>query len=163
MSLVLQSENPYSAFSLSLANGVSINYLIINGFRNVYNYTHSHYTTSAEIDAVRAQCNTYTTLCVGGTDSTTFMLVSCGNCLVVTNPTTLNSPVLNNNAYWYRTYGYSFGFSPTSSIIQDLADYTDEPSNLKLSWHIDNSRGGWRIGTILLLESTSYYKMMFIN
>jgi hypothetical protein len=92
----------------------------------------------------------------------------------VIKETNRNKPHLHNGVWWYFTPdavedeegfvgGSSFGFSPSSTIYQDLADTIGtihhsnatsdecEGSKLRLSWHLDNEDGrvadGWRAGT----------------
>ena len=70
--------------------------------------------------------------------------------------TSLNTPQLINGTYWYYTPTTSFGYSPTNVISQSTADVTgcngagvynqcaSDPS--RLSWHLDGSNGGYRLG-----------------
>ena len=136
------------------------------GFRLVYNYTYSHITANAEILSIRSQCTSSTIICVGSNryDETFLRLVACANCLNVTTETILNQPQFYGGAYWYFTDGYSFGFAPNFTINQSSADSFDQSSNLRLSWHLVRSNGGWRLGNITYLnDDTNYYKKIYLN
>ena len=143
-----------------------MNDLTNSGFRLVYNYAYSHVTTTAEILNVRSQCTSSTIICVGGNryDDTFLRLVACANCFNVTTETILNQPQYYGGAYWYFTDSYSFGFAPNFTIDQNTADFFDHSSNLRLSWHLDGSNGGWRLGNITYLNADTYfYKKMYLN
>ncbi len=136
------------------------------GFKLVYNYPYSHVTTRPEILSVRSQCTSSTIICVGGNryNETFLRLVACANCLNATTQTIRNQPKYNGGAYWYFTDGKSFGFSPNFTIDQNIADVNDQSSNLKLSWHLDGSNGGERLGNITNLNrDTNYYKKIYLN
>jgi hypothetical protein len=92
------------------------------------------------------------------------LLVACGNCLRVLAVTELNKPNYVGSAYWYYTPKKSFGFAPTSSINQISCDYYDLDNKLKLCWHTNYSKGGWRLGNIVDLDSNSVYsKYVFVR
>ena len=67
----------------------------------------------------------------------------------------------------------SFGFSPIPNINQNYADFYDCTyvnnkfncsDNKRLSWHLTNIHGGWRIGNISELNSSpSYQKYIFLK
>ena len=155
-----------------MANNVSVGYLLGLGFRDIYNSPYSHPTTSSEILSIKDVCSDITIMCLGGgipTDGT-LLLVSCALCLNITQYTSFNQPNFVGSTYWYFYPGLSFGLAPTSDIYQYQADQIDCPgvtncqSNLRLSWHLDLNFGGWRLGTISLLNSdNTYYKRIFIN
>ena len=91
-------------------------------------------------------------------------LVACGPCLSITQQTTLKMPKLYNGVYWYFTPNYSFGFSDTSTINQNVADSYNASNNLRLSWHMDQTCGGYRLGKIVNLNyNTTYYKYVFLS
>ena len=97
-------------------------------------------------------------------DETFLRLVACANCLNATTQTILNQPQYYGGAYWYFTDGKSFGFAPNFTINQTSADSFDQSSNLRLSWHLDGSNGGWRLGNITYLNADTYfYKKMYLN
>ena len=77
---------------------------------------------------------------------------------VVFAQTTLNTPVLENGAYFYFTHNQSMGFAPTSTITQSQADRENESpcdtgnGDLRLSWHLLGNVGGYRAGCDLLIS-----------
>lgn len=91
------------------------------------------------------------------------MVVACGNCInILANKTALNDTKLVDGVYWYFTPNQSFGFSPSPIIQQDSADiYDDNIDNQRVSWHLDQGVGGYRLG-ILNPFSNNYYKVILI-
>jgi hypothetical protein len=70
---------------------------------------------------------------------------------------------LANGAYWYNCVGKSFGFAASSSISLGSADSLSDQCAYRLSWHVDQSYGGYRAGcTTDLSSSSSYYKQIYI-
>jgi hypothetical protein len=139
--------------------------LINLGFRLVFNYTYDYATKSAEIFSIQGQCTSSSVICVGGNrfNESVLRVVACVNCLRVTQ-TNLNQPQYYDSAYWYFTQGKSFGYAPNSTITQNSADSFDNGSNKRLSWHLDQNFGGWRLGDLTSLNSDkNYYKIIYIN
>ncbi|CAF1084123.1 unnamed protein product, partial [Brachionus calyciflorus] len=111
-----------------------ISNLINNGFQKIYDQFYSHFTTSSDLTQAKSYCYTNSTLCAGGSvnGSDILEIVACGNCFQILTNTALNLPNLVGSVYWYMTSGYSFGFSPSSTIDQNLAE-TRLNSFLKLT------------------------------
>lgn len=66
-----------------------------------------------------------------------------GDATVIATVTSLNTVNCNNGACFYNNPGYSFGFAPLNSIINQAgADINNATSNQRLSWHLDNNLGG---------------------
>jgi hypothetical protein len=132
-----------------------------------YNYPYNHATKTSEILNLRSNCSTTTIMCVGGSNSQSdplLKVVACGNCLSITTQTILNQPKFYGSAYWYFTENQSFGFSPSSNINQNQADDFDLSSNERLSWHLDQGIGGWRLGSKVSLNADgTSFKKVFIN
>ncbi len=132
------------------------------GYSVILNEAYSFTTTATLFQTtIRSQCNSASRLCVGGADSSgvTLQLVACGNCLVVTSETVINTPVLENGVYWYFTVGKSFGYTSVLPISQNSADTQSTIPEKRLSWHIGS--GGYRIGANL--GATVERKMIFIK
>jgi len=136
---------------------------IVNaGYAVILNEAYSFTTTATLFQStIRSQCNIASRLCVGGADSTgvTLQLVACGNCLVVTSETVINTPVLENGVYWYFTVGQSFGYTSVLPISQNSADTQTTNPEKRLSWHLTS--GGFRIGANL--HATAERKMIFLK
>ena len=130
------------------------------GFVTVYEQFYSHWTMSSDLKNVRNQCNSNSMLCAGGglKNSDVLELVSCGNCHAVLTPTSLNDPKYVYTAYWHMTDGQSFGFSPIYTINQSSADTFDLNDPFRLSWHLNQTVGGYRVGKISGLNSDNIYK-----
>ena len=154
------------AYIVSLSGfytNIYTSFFATSGYSLIYNQTYNWATTSSEINSFRSQCTASSILCVGGGDSSTITLAACGNCFVVTNQTVRNVPVLDSGVWWYYTSPYSFGFSQVSSINQNNADTYTDSSAYRLSWHLDNNSGGWRLGDSISLYSETIFKMVFVN
>lgn len=135
-------------------------------FRTVYNTTYSTKISSQQLNDIKSDCTENTLLCAGGGVGNTdkLYLIACGNCRNVLQNTYRNKPKYSGSAYWYFTPGYSFGFSPNSTIKQTPVDSSDPSDSLRLSWYIDIYYGGWRLGDIVDLNHDRFYrKYIFIN
>ena len=149
-----------------LANDVNTNVLTNLGFSEVYNYPYSHVTSLSEILAIRAQCKSSTIMCVGGgvPASGILNLVACAKCLDITIQTIRNETRLHGLAYWYMAPQLSFGFSRLPQIAQNIADVNTIEGDSRLSWHLNLSSGGWRLGNVTGLNNeNSLYKKIFLK
>jgi hypothetical protein len=94
--------------------------------------------------------------------SSTIILAAAAPTSAVFTETVLNTPQLLNGTYWYNTPSNSIGFAPTATISQNIADQQDTSSVLRLSWHLNNIQGGWRLGSLTELNySTAYLKQVW--
>lgn len=144
----------------------SIPALLSLGFQTTYNETYSNSTTAGYLNNTRINCNSTSILCAaGGAKNSDFLeVVACGNCYAIVSRTSLNKPVYIGQAYWYMIPGTSFGFSPTSSINQTTADMYNLQDPLRLSWVLDQGKGGMRLGNKTNLQTdTNYRKYLFIK
>ena len=67
-----------------------------------------------------------------------------------------------NGNYFYFFPNRSFGFSPEKAISLGSADTFNISDPLRLSWHLDINTGGWRLGSINgLNSSTAYSRIIF--
>ena len=58
----------------------------------------------------------------------------------------------------------SFGFSPNSTINQNIADYFDLNDRFRLSWHLNGNNGGYRLGDKYNLDwDRSFKKYAFVR
>jgi len=140
----------------------------------VYNFPFSHLSTANELSSINSSCIQGSIICVGASlnGSNTMLLLSCGECQSIINFTQLNSPVFINSAYWYLTQDYSFGFSPSSTILQEKCDIYDIQNNLRMCWLMNKLSkrdlnvitGGSRIGTEINLDSDStHVKQIYLK
>jgi hypothetical protein len=116
--------------------------------------------------AIRAQCNSSTIMCVGGgaPESGTLKVVACAKCLDITTQTKPNVTRLYGLAYWYMTPQLSFGFSHSPQIAQSQADVNTIEADSRLSWHLNLSSGGWRLGNVTSLNNENkLYKKIFLK
>jgi len=140
----------------------------------VYNFPFSHLSTANELSSINSSCTQGSIICVGASlnGSNTMLLLSCGECQSIINFTQLNSPVFINSAYWYFTQDYSFGFSPSSTILQEKCDIYDIQNNLRMCWLMNKLSkrdlnvitGGSRIGTEINLDGDStHVKQIYLK
>jgi len=80
--------------------------------------------------------------------SSNILLAAAAPKAQVFTETVTNTPQLLNGTYWYNTIDASIGFAPTATINQTTADAYDVSNPLRLSWHLHESVGGWRLGEI---------------
>ena len=124
----------------------------------------------------------YVLLAGGVTGSDSYLLAAAGPRSTVFADTSfsLNTLAMNTNfangVYWYGNDAGSTGFSPDPYINQNAADTcwtalrsdcspaTDDGS-ARLSWHgSDLQQGGWRIGGLTWLNSsTDYVKAIYVS
>jgi len=94
-------------------------------------------------------------------DSTTILLAAAAPTAQVFTETVINTPQLLNGAYWYNTPSRSIGFSPTNTINQIIADAQNNSDPLRLSWHLLDNGGGWRLGEINAFNPDSGVELNF--
>eukprot|EP01041_Mallomonas_annulata_P005303 gene5303-10610_t len=144
-------------------SGIFQNYLIqdlsTHSFTVCYDQPYSIATTSASL----SNCNG-SWLFVGARQESINTSVSLGAFITPdifnsTGSTSLAFPF--NGAYWYYYPTYSFGFSPSQTINLRRADILTSDCNLRLSWHLDLSYGGYRAGCNTDLYSTSWRKVIY--
>jgi len=101
--------------------------------------------------------------------SSTITVAAAAPTAQVFTETVINTPQLLNGTYWYYTLATncptcgSIGFAPTSSIDQNSADTSNTEDPLRMSWHLQDDIGGWRLGTFLDFgnNSTAYLKQVW--
>jgi len=175
--LVMNNIKKKNITVYSLAQDISISNMKSQGYRVINDVSSSKGSSFEELNAIKLHCLPETILCAGGaaTGSDNLLLVSCGKCHSVLEPTLLNRPVFNNGAYWYLTNKISFGFSPTYNIKQadaDCIDCTRDEKGVwnycadekKLSWFLNGSccTGVWRIGKLINLHS-NHRRIIFLS
>ena len=158
-----------------MSTNISIKFLNDNNYKIFYNNTYDHATKYSDLNEIKSYCNDNSIICVGASqsNSNTLLLVSCGNCKSILTETN-DKIILNNGAYWYFKNKYSFGFSPNDKIDLNYADINDCilnknqiyecTQNNRLSWHLTNYNGGWRVGNKTgLNNSKDYLKYIFLK
>ena len=61
-------------------------------------------------------------------------------------------------AYWYHNSSYCIGFASTANITLDTCDIDSTDCADRLSWYLDNSKGGYRAGCETLLDFNSSWR-----
>lgn len=101
--------------------------------------------------------------------SSTLPVLAAAPTSIVFTYTTKDVPQLINGTYWYFTDGAelpggvvgSIGFAPNNAIIQNQADMEEYLSPLRLSWHLNYSDGGYRLGDVYLNGDINYLKQVW--
>ena len=121
-------------------------------------YSQSFLDDSRLVSALPANCLTsqYVMEVGTATGGSTALLLAAGETRSVFNVTGLNATSFNNGTYWYNNPTASFGFSPSATISQTLADVCNsgtypyacgtQDGDLRFSVHQSVGQGGWRIG-----------------
>jgi hypothetical protein len=142
-----------------IQQNVSEQTLIDNGWTKFYEQT---YGTITATTAPLRPSEQYVILAGKAVGSSTIILAAAAPTSAVFTVTVLNTPQLLNGTYWYNTPSNSIGFAPTATISQNIADQQDTSSVLRLSWHLNNTQGGWRLGSLTELNySTAYLKQVW--
>ena len=150
----------------SILQNIEISKLTKSGFKLVYNEDYSHHTTKSELFSILSTYGEDELLCVGGmrTGSENIELCAFGLTKNVISQTTRNKPNMHGSVYWYLTDRYSFGFSPVDKINQYSADVEGQSDKKRLSWRLCGSSGGYRVGDVIdLHSSTSWKKIILIK
>ena len=140
----------------------------------IYNQPYSHRTRIADVKryAVGASPYAYAILGArfGSSSSQPFTLAAVGDYNAVFRATASTSTAYaNSGAYWYFYFPRSMGFAPSSTITLNTADVYDSHGGssgaYRLSWHLDQSSGGWRVGANTGLNGDrQWYKVvMYCN
>ena len=137
-----------------IQQNVSEQTLIDNGWTKFYEQT---YGTITATTAPLRPSEQYVILAGKAVGSSTIILAAAAPTSAVFTETVLNTPQLLNGTYWYNTPSKSIGFAPTATISQNTADQVDTSSVLRLSWHLNNIEGGWRLGSLTELNSSTAY------
>ena len=87
--------------------------------------------------------------------SSTLPILSAAPTAQVFTETVKDTTQLINGTYWYNTPNQSIGFAPAGTIDQSSADVQTPSDRLRLSWHLHNYVGGWRLGEINLYNLAS--------
>ncbi|CAF1413954.1 unnamed protein product [Adineta steineri] len=148
---------------LILEEKIYQNLTIDGNWRVLYDQPYSHATTSTNLLDAAKSCSNQ--VVVGARRNATIPqleLAAVGPVNVLQQETVRNTPVKYGDVYWYSTKAYSFGFTPNNTIFQYHADFFDLSSALCLSWHLDNSYGGYRAGlTIDLTKDEIWRKVIY--
>ena len=109
-------------------------------------------------------CDEETILCVGGGEinQDVIRVLGCGSCNFIIKEKPLNAPSYMVGVYWHNSPTYSFGFSGSWQINQGPTDDQEPTDELRLSWNIDNNKGGYRAGAYGT-TGTDYTKYFFMK
>jgi len=138
-----------------IQQNVSEENLRLNGWTLFYEQTYG--TVIGNTTTPIRPSGQYVILSGKAVGSSTILLAAAAPTAQVFTETVANTPQLLNGTYWYYSLstpgGFganlgSIGFAPTNVINQSSADAQTPTDELRLSWHLDASNGGWRLGSI---------------
>ena len=135
-----------------IQQNVSEQTLINNGWKLFYEQTYG-----TVLDSTASQLRPgeqYVILSGKAAGSSTILLAAAAPTSQVFTETVIDTPQVLNGTYWYNTPNQSIGFAPTGTINQTTADIQTPSDPLRLSWHLHNYVGGWRLGEINDLNGT---------
>ena len=149
-----------------IQQNVSEQTLLDNGWTKFYEQTYGT-AIGNSITPIRPS-GQYVILSGKAVGSTTILLAAAAPTAQVFTQTVRNAPQLLNGTYWYYTFWVdnmpfeeedpgSIGFAPTNVIDQSSADIQDGVDPLRLSWHLNTGIGGYRIGDVTGLNSSTEY------
>jgi len=146
---------------------VSEQTLLNNGWTLFYEQTYA--TVIGNTTTPIRPSGQYVILSGKAVGSSTITVAAAAPTAQVFTETVINTPQLLNGTYWYYTLATncptcgSIGFAPTSSIDQNSADTSNTEDPLRMSWHLQDDIGGWRLGTFLDFgnNSTAYLKQVW--
>ena len=149
-----------------IQQNVSEQTLIDNGWTKFYEQTYGTVIGNSTI-TIRPS-GQYVILTGKAVGSSTLPILSAAPTAQVFTQTVINTPQLINGTYWYNTPNQSIGFAPTGTLNQFQGDIQDLSDPLRLSWHLLDFNGGWRLGEINILNngvdmnsSTAYLKQVW--
>jgi hypothetical protein len=146
--------------STSVPTGILQNQAPVADFYVCYFVPYADFTTTS---IVKDCCSRFTSLLVAGfatSTSSTFLLGAYAASASICLDTVTNSPNGINGVFWYLTSSKSFGFADSATIVQSTAD--TQAGTMRLSWHLDQMDGGYRVGsTVGLNSNTVYYKAIY--
>ena len=122
---------------------------------------YSDYTSQVKLNMCSLSPNQYVAVGAKQAGSTTLALVAIARASEVFAQHC--DTRLANGVYWYNCVGQSFGFAANPTINLNSADTMSSQCEYRLSWHTDQSSGGYRAGCVINLNSdSSYYKQIFV-
>ena len=140
---------------------------VFSGLKIAYVQPYLDATTSDVLQGTKSNCSADSIACVGcflNEQNAVIQIAACGNCKAIFTETPLNTPNLVNGVYWYETPSFSFGFSNSSLIDQNKADYLEAYSDARVSWYIDTYYGGFRCGSNRYLSNdNSWMKIIYTS
>ncbi|CAF1354916.1 unnamed protein product [Adineta steineri] len=144
---------------LRLAEKIYQNLTIDGNWRILYDQPYSHRTTRTNLLDAAKSCSNQ--VLVGARRNATIPeleLAAVGPVNVLQQQTVVNIPVKYGDVYWYSTTPKSFGFTPNNIVLQDFADTSNSFPALRLSWHLDQSHGGYRVGSKVDLNDNAIWR-----
>ncbi len=171
LTLSAQALTLYPNGVLAGAN-VSLSDLISDGWSVQYNQAYGNGAISETDISGWAAAAGSGYVFVGGIDGQGNVILGATGKAEVLNQTYSNSVAASygsSNLYWYNVDNNSqfdpigsMGFAPISTINLFEADTYDTSDPYRLSWHIDYSGGGWRLGSYTDLNFSSSFNRIVL-
>jgi len=150
-----------SYYPSGIQQNVSEQTLINNGWIKFYEENYGTFLDSSGT-AIRPR-ERYVILTGKAVGNSSLPVLAAAPTAQVFTETVRNTPQLVNGTYWYYTPDYSIGFAPSATVDQRTADVENISDPLRLSWHLHDYTGGFRLGDQTYLNSgtTGYLKQVW--
>ena len=153
-------------YTRGIHKDMNVALLLDMGFELKHKKEYGYSSISSDFNKIKSECSENAIICVGAWEKEghpTLKLCAFGNCHKVFTVTD-KTPKQHNGVYWYMVPSSSFGFSFCEQVSLCSADTHGSPhEDMRLSWHLDQSCGGYRCGTNTSLNSdTVWRKVIYV-
>jgi hypothetical protein len=142
-------------YPANYTSGILSNYEVsrVSGCSICYNVTYGTTTTATDLES--SCVGPYVFVGALYTNSETFAIGAYGPLPEVYTRTDLDKPHLYNGVYWYFNESTSFGFTLNPTIQQVPGDVELADGEYRLSWVLDGTIGGYRVGSAIALDTNT--------
>lgn len=139
--------------------GYKVNFAISNlgaAWKVWYDQPYSHHTNLGDIFPPQGDCILWGAKSSAGSSS--FALAGVGKREKLLQLKQSPYEVMENNIYWYSKDGRSNGFAASSDVALWTADVENSVCEPRLSWHLGDNVGGYRVGCQKSLNGDSTWR-----
>ena len=148
----------YSSSGSTLDGRIYRNLTIVSSWKLIYDRPYSDQTTTSILRNTSLLCPNQVLVGARRNSDPQLTLAAAGPKEVLQQQTAVNGTIRFGDVYWYLTASKSFGFSPNNRVFLNSGDMEESTPELRLSWHVDQNVGGYRIGTLKELNGDSAWR-----